>query len=120
MCRLVKDCSKTSGLQAQAMDSLQEKIKTLQSSVDHEKATFVQAKVLKIRGCFMGMCFCLNHGWVIKTPCKGIYETRAVRMALLLVWFSSVVAVLYCVEFTVCFYQYSFSTVTMYIACIWL
>lgn len=46
MYRLVKDCSKTSGLQAQAMDSLQEKLKTLQSSVDQEKTAFVQAKVL--------------------------------------------------------------------------
>ena len=48
LCRLVKDCSKTSGLQAQAMDSLQEKMKTLQSSIDQEKVAFVQAKVLKL------------------------------------------------------------------------
>ena len=46
MYRLVKDCSETSGLQAQAMDSLQEKMKTLQSSIDQEKTAFVQAKVL--------------------------------------------------------------------------
>ena len=46
MYRLVKDCSETSGLQAQAMDSLQEKLKTLQSSIDQEKTAFVQAKVL--------------------------------------------------------------------------
>lgn len=50
MHRLVKDCSKTSGLQAQAMDSLQEKLKTMQSSIDQEKTTFVQAKVLML-GC---------------------------------------------------------------------
>ena len=44
----MKDCSETSGLQAQAMDSLQEKLKTLQSSIDQEKTAFVQAKVLII------------------------------------------------------------------------
>ena len=47
--RLVKDCSKISGVQAQAMDSLQEKMKTLQSCIDQEKANFVQAKVLNLR-----------------------------------------------------------------------
>ena len=47
-CRLVKDCSETSGLQAQAMDSLQDKLKTLQSAIDQEKAAFVQAKVLTL------------------------------------------------------------------------
>ena len=56
MYRLVKDCSETSGLQAQAMDSLQEKLKTLQSSIDQEKTAFVQAQVLII----IRMCFYLN------------------------------------------------------------
>ena len=44
--RLIKDCSDTSGLQAQAMNNLQDKLKTLQSSVDQEKTAFVQTKVL--------------------------------------------------------------------------
>lgn len=51
MYRLVKDCSETSGLQAKAMDSLQEKLKTLQFSIDQEKSAFVQAKVISICNC---------------------------------------------------------------------
>jgi len=46
MYRLVKDASNASGLQVQAMDNLQDKLKTLQSSIDQEKTAFVQAKVL--------------------------------------------------------------------------
>ena len=60
MYRLVKDCSETSGLQAQAMDNLQEKLKILQSSIDQEKTAFVQAKVL-ILGNAIGDVLLFGH-----------------------------------------------------------
>ncbi|XP_065920078.1 golgin subfamily A member 5-like isoform X2 [Dysidea avara] len=42
--RLVEDASQSSGLQAQAMDSLQEKLRQLQTTIDQERAASVQAK----------------------------------------------------------------------------
>lgn len=83
MYRLVKDCSKTSGLQAQAMDSLQEKLKTLQSSIDQEKTAFVQAKVLSIYKLTQSLKWLLTltshcyfvEGYVLTVTTKGRYSS---------------------------------------------
>jgi len=53
VCRLVEDASQSSGLQAQAMDSLQEKLRQLQSTIDQERAASVQAKVLSVSVVYM-------------------------------------------------------------------